>query len=365
MATQIRIPCLLMRGGTSRGPFFNRNHLPQDLDQLAKVLVAAVGAGHRLNINGIGGGNAVTTKVAMISPSQDDQADIDYFFAQVNVEDNGVDFSPTCGNMLAGVAPAAIEMGLFIPAPGETKIRIRLVNTAALVDAIVQTPFDPMPRVEYDGATRISGVPGAAAPIRLNFRDIVGSKTGALFPTGDSIEQIDGVDVTLIDVAVPMMVLRAADLGKSGWEDADELTADQALMNKLEAMRRQAGQRMGLGDVSGKVIPKVGLLAPARDGGSLSVRYFMPWQCHPSLAVTGSMAFAGCVLAPNTVSQDIFEVVQSLESLVFEHPMGKMDVSVDYTLADGQLALQSVGSIRTARLLMRGELMIPTAVFER
>ncbi len=363
MAAQISIPCLFMRGGTSRGPFFNRNHLPQDLDQLAKVLVAAVGAGHRLNIDGIGGGNAVTTKVVMLSPSDDDKADVDYFFAQVNVEDHGVDFSPTCGNMLAGVGPAAIEMGLLSPTPGQTKIRIRSVNTGALIESIVQTPFDPMPRVEYEGDTAIAGVPGTAAPIQLNFMDVVGSKTGALFPSGHTLEQIDGIDATLIDIAVPMMLVRAADLGKTGEESADELTADRDFMDRLEAMRLQAGQRMGLGDVAQKVVPKVGLLAPACQRGCISIRYFMPWQCHPSLAVTGSMAFAGCMLAPGTVSDSIQSITEPAEALIFEHPMGEMEVAVDYALTEEQLELHSAGSVRTARLLMRGELMVPADVF--
>lgn len=363
MAAQIGIPCLFMRGGTSRGPFFNRNHLPQDLDQLAKVLVAAVGAGHKLNIDGIGGGNAVTTKVVMLSPSMDEQADVDYFFAQVNVEDEGVDFSPTCGNMLAGVGPAAIEMGLIKPSQGKTKIRIRSVNTGALIESIVQTPFDPVPRVEYDGNTAIAGVPGTAAPIQLNFMDVVGSKTGALFPSGKTLEQIDGVDVTLIDVAVPMMLVRATDIGKNCCEDADALTADRAFMDKLEAMRLQAGERMGLGDVSKKVVPKVGLLAPAQNCGCVSLRYFMPWQCHPSLAVTGSMAFAGCMLAPGTVADSIHPISEQTDNLVFEHPMGEMEVAVDYAVADNQLELRSAGSVRTARLLMRGELMVPMSVF--
>lgn len=364
MAAQISIPCLFMRGGTSRGPFFNRNHLPQDLDQLAKVLVAAVGAGHRLNIDGIGGSNAVTTKVVMISPSADELADIDYFFAQVNVEDHGVDFSPTCGNMLAGVGPAAIEMGLITPMPGATKVRIRSVNTGALIESIVQTPFDPKPRVEYDGDTAIAGVPGTAAPIQLNFMDVVGSKTGAMFPTGHALEKIDGVDTTLIDIAVPMMLVRATDLGKTGAESADELTADKAFMSRLEAMRLQAGERMGLGDVTQKVVPKAGLLSTAQDCGCISIRYFMPWQCHPSLAVTGSMAFAGCMLAPGTISDRINPITTPTDKLIFEHPMGNMDVAVNYEVANDQLALHSAGSVRTARLLMRGELMVPAAAFE-
>ena len=363
MAEQIAIPCLFMRAGTSRGPFFNRNHLPQDLDQLSKVLVAAVGAGHRLNINGIGGGVAVTTKVAMVSPSYEEWADVDYFFAQVNVEDEIVDFAPTCGNMLSGIGPAAIEMGLMPATEGHTSVKIRSVNTGARIEAIVETPFDPKPRVEYEGSAQIDGVPGTASAIQLNFMDVVGSKTNGLLPTGQAIEQIDGIDTTLIDVAVPMMVLRASDMGKTGYESAQALTDDKAFMQKLETLRLQAGERMGLGDVTKSVVPKVGLLSKPQNNGSVSIRYFMPWQCHPSLAVTGSMAFAGCVLLPGTVAEGLIDIKPNSDSLLFEHPMGDMTVTVDYTLNDGKLDLRASGSIRTARLLMRGELMVPSTTF--
>ena len=364
MAKQIAIPCLFMRAGTSRGPFFNRNHLPQDLDQLSKVLVAAVGAGHKLNINGMGGGVAVTTKVAMVSHSSEEWADVDYFFAQVNVEDDNVDFSPTCGNMLSGIGPAAIEMGLIPATEGQTIVKIRSINTGARIEAIVNTPYDPQPRVEYEGTAQVDGVPGTAAPIQLNFMDVVGSKTNGLLPTGEKIEKIDGIDATLIDVAVPMMMLRAADMGKTGYETAKELNDDKAFIDKLESMRLQAGERMGLGDVSKRVVPKVGLLSAPCNGGSVNIRYFMPWQCHPSLAVTGSMAFAGCVLLPGTIADGMTEIEQGAESLLFEHPMGDMAVTVDYTLDNGELDLRASGSIRTARLLMRGELMVSSTTFE-
>ena len=364
MAEQIAIPCLFMRAGTSRGPFFNRNHLPEDLDQLAKVLVAAVGAGHRLNINGMGGGVAVTTKVAMVSPSQEEWADVDYFFAQVNVEDENVDFSPTCGNMLSGIGPAAIEMGLVPASKDKTTIKIRSINTGARIEAIVETPHDPKPRVEYEGSAQIDGVPGTAAAIQLNFMDVVGSKTNGLLPTGKALEQIDGTDTTLIDVAVPMMMLRAEDMGKTGYETAEDLTADRTFMDRLETLRLEAGERMGLGDVSKRVVPKVGLVSKPRNGGSINIRYFMPWQCHPSLAVTGSMAFAGCTLLPGTVADGLSEVEENASSLLFEHPMGDMEVTVDYSLHDGELDLRASGSIRTTRLLMRGELLVPSTSFD-
>ena len=201
--TQTAIPFLFMRGGTSRGPYLHRADLPEDHETLAQVLIAMVGSGHPLNIDGIGGGNAVTTKVAMLSVSEDDWADVDYFFAQVSVEDRQVDFKPTCGNILVGVGPAAIEMGL-VPATGEvTEVRIRAVNTGARVQARVQTPGG---KVQYDGTASIDGVPGTAAPVELMFRDVVGGATGAMFPTGNRIDTVEGIDVTCMDVAMPMAI---------------------------------------------------------------------------------------------------------------------------------------------------------------
>ena len=366
MSKQNTIPCLFMRGGTSRGPFFDRRDLPDDLDDLAKVLVSVVGAGHKLNIDGIGGGVAVTTKVVMISPSDDEWADIDYFFAQVNVEDEGVDFGPSCGNMLSGVAPAALEMGMMPFSQGDTTtVKIAAVNTGAKVEAIVQTPSNPEPYVEYEGDIEIAGVPRSAAPIMLNFRDVVGSKTGALFPSGKTIDIIDGIDTTLIDIAVPMMIVRAADLGKTGHEQWEALTNDSSFMARLEALRLEAGKLMGLGDVSGKVIPKVGLLAPPQSQGCVTIRYFMPWQCHPSLAVTGSMGFAGCVLAPGTVAEGVAKITGVPDSLVFEHPQGQMEVTVDYEINQGELKFHAAGSVRTARLLMKGDVIVPSHLGSR
>jgi len=365
MSAQVAIPCLLMRGGTSKGPYFNRHHLPEDLDQLAKVLIAAVGSGHALNIDGIGGGAAVTTKVVMVSPSSDEWADVDYFFAQVNVVEQRVDFSPTCGNMLAGVGPAAISMGMVTAKPGVTEVKIRSVNTGALVEAIVQTPKLPVPSVEYSGTARIDGVPGTAAPILLKFMGVVGSKTGALFPTGNAKEQINEVDVTLIDVAVPMMIVRAQDLGLSGHETAAEIDAMTELTARMEAMRIEAGQRMGLGDVTEKVVPKMAIVASPANGGNIAARYFMPWSCHPSMAVTGGICIASCALAPGTVAEGLESLnAENPGHIVIEHPMGQMDVIADYSVTEGVFELNSAGILRTARLLMRGEIMIPAAVWE-
>lgn len=351
------IPFLFMRGGTSRGPYFNRADLPPDRDTLAAVLLDAIGAGHPQNIDGIGGGVAVTTKVAMLSPADHDWADIDYFFAQVAVDAAMVDFAPSCGNILAGVGPAAIEMGLIAARDGETPVRIRNTNTGALTEAIIQTPGGV---VDYQGTARIDGVPGTAAPIRLTFMDVIGSKTGALFPTGTPREVIDGIEVTCIDVAVPMVIARPDGFGLTGHEAPAVLDANRDFHARMESIRIEAGRRMGLGDVTRSVTPKVGLLAPKAGAGDVCARYFMPWSCHPSMAVTGAQCLASCVLAPGTVAEGLVPTPAATPAvLTIEHGAGVIDVTVDFAVTAAGFQLTSAGILRTARKLAAGELFVP------
>ena len=361
--SQTPIHCLFMRGGTSRGPYFRREDLPEDRERLAEVLIAAVGAGHPLNIDGIGGGAAVATKTVMLSKGSDGWADVDYFFAQVQVTKREVDFGPTCGNMLAGVGPAAIEMGLVPVTGDETRVKIRAVNTGARIEAIVQTPGG---RVEYAGDAHIDGVPGTAAPIVLNFMDVIGSKTGKLFPTGAPVDTIGGRDVTCIDVAMPLVIGRAADFGITGGETREELDANRDLHALMEPIRIEAGRKMGLGDVTRSVVPKLAFLAEPAAGGAIAARYFMPWECHPSMAVSGAICIGSCLMAPGTVAGGLARVPEERPApLGIEHPMGRIDVAMDADGVEGGLDLRAAGVLRTARLLMRGELMVPGAVWQR
>lgn len=354
--TQTGIPFLFMRGGSSRGPYFRRADLPEDRDALADVLIQVVGAGHPNNIDGLGGGTAVTTKVAMLSASEEDGVDVDYFFAQVSVDAREVDFSPTCGNILVGVGPAAIEMGL-VPATGDvTTLTIRAVNTGALVEAVVQTPDG---KVTYEGDTEISGVLGTSAPVGVNFLGVVGTSCGAMLPTGNLHDTIDGVEVTCMDVAMPMMIARADAFGLTGYETAAELDANAELFARMEAVRLKAGKLMGLGDVTKSVTPKIGLIARPRDGGTVTTRYFMPWKTHPTMAVTGSQCIAACVLTPGTVADGLADVPAGTPAVVsVEHPAGAIEVTVDYIRDATGTQIKSAGLIRSARLIARGEVMV-------
>lgn len=358
--SQTGIPYVFMRGGTSRGPYFNRADLPEDRETLAEVLLAVIGSGHELNIDGIGGGVAVTTKVAMLSPSDDDWAEVDYFFAQVSVQDRLVDFKPTCGNILSGVGPAAVELGIVRPKGDETEIRIRAVNTGARVVARIQTPGGAM---RYDGEAAIAGVPGTAAPVALSFMGVVGSSTGAFLPTGNLRDTFDGIEVTCMDVAMPMVIARAAEFGLTGYETVAELDAHTEFFARMEMVRLKAGEAMGMGDVSKSVTPKFGLLAPSRDGGTICTRYFMPWKTHPSMAVTGSQCLASCALTPGTVADGLLKrPTESPAKVVLEHASGTIEVLVDFEM-NNHFTLNSAGLLRTARKLADGQVYVPAHVW--
>lgn len=361
--TQTAIPFLFFRGGTSRGPYFERADLPEDRETLSRVLVAVTGSGHPLNIDGIGGGATVTTKVAMLSRSEDPWADVDYFFAQVSVEDGQVDYRPTCGNMLSAVGPAAIEMGLVTAQGGETDVNILSVNTGARVTATIKTPNA---RVAYEGDAAIAGVPGTAAPVALTFKDVVGSVTGAFLPTGNIRDEIDGIEVTCMDVAMPMVIARADALGITGDETREELEANRGLFERMEAIRLKAGRLMNMGDVAQSVTPKFGLLSPARRGGTFSARYFTPWNCHPSMAVTGAQCLASCGLTPGSVADGLVERPETgPAAIAIEHPQGQIDVQVDFERKEGDFLLRSAGLLRTARKLVAGEVFVPASVWTR
>jgi 2-methylaconitate cis-trans-isomerase PrpF len=344
-----------MRGGTSHGPYFLARDLPADVETRDRVLLAVMGSPDVRQIDGLGGADTLTSKVAIVSPSTQADADVDYLFAQVSIDKARVDTAPSCGNMLAGVGPFAIERGLVAATPGATRVRIFNVNTRSKIEAVVNTPTGS---VEYEGAHAIDGVPGTAAPIALNFSDVVGSKCAGLFPTGATCEQIDGITVTCIDVAMPMVLIAAADVGVSGYE-TDELIADRPLCARLEQIRLEAGRRMGLGDVSTLVIPKLALLARPQSGGTLSSRYFTPHHLHAAHAVTGGICVGAGALLDGTVAAALADRGAAHNGIVtIEHPSGTLEVAL--VLSSGATrGIQSAGVIRTARKLMDGEVFVP------
>ena len=360
-ASETGIPCTLMRGGTSKGPFFLASDLPSDGATRDRVLLAAMGSPDARQIDGVGGADSLTSKVAIVSPSSRAGMDVDYFFAQVSVDRPFVDVTPTCGNMLAGVGPFAIERGLIAPGDPVTPVTIYLVNTGTVAVAYVPTPGG---EVTYAGETSIAGVPGTAAAIRIDFRDTAGSVCNVLLPTGNPIDRFDGIEATLIDNGMPMVVVRASDLGKSGYEAPAELNADEKLKARLEAIRVLAGERMGLGDVRAKVIPKISLIAPPQAGGHVMTRTFIPHKCHAAIGVLMAVTVGTACVVPRSVAQGVVRPQQGpVQQLSIEHPSGEF--SVEFQLEHTRDGLKMIRSslIRTARALFRGELLVPARVW--
>ncbi len=357
MIDQLAIPCLIMRGGTSRGPYFHAADLPGDVATRDRILLAVMGSPDLRQIDGIGGADTLTSKVAIVSKSTRPGVDVEYLFAQVDIGRPIVDTSPSCGNMLAGVGPFAIETGLVAAGPGTTTVVIFDVNTESRIEAVVQTPNG---RVIYDGDAAIDGVPGTAAPIVLNFLDAVGAKTGVMLPTGQVSEMIDGVEVSCLDVCMPMVMMRAADLGLSGIEGRKEIDTNTALLARIEAIRLQAGVRMGFGDVSDMVIPKVGLLSPPRDGGCITSRYLTPHRLHAAHAVTGAVCVATACLLEGSIAYPMAKRPAGNPCTIWiEHPSGQADVRMEIAGGGESLAVARAGVVRTARPIMQGSVFVP------
>ncbi|TMH66858.1 MAG: 4-oxalomesaconate tautomerase [Betaproteobacteria bacterium] len=352
-----RIPCMMMRGGTSKGPFFLASDLPDDIAQLHRTLLAVMGSEHIRQIDGIGGGDSLTSKAVIVGRSKRPGIDVEYLFAQVAVGGDTVDTAPNCGNMLSAVGPFAIERGLVTATSPQTTLRIFNRNTGKTIEAIVQTPDG---KVTYKGRTAIDGVPGQGAPVMLNFLDAAGAKTGKLLPTGEPIDVINGIQVSCVDFASPLVLIAATALGNTGHETKPALDHDKALFNRVETIRLEAARRMGLGDAIGKVLPKVALLATPEHGGSISSRYLTPWTCHAAHAVTGALCIAAACCVPGSVAASIAVPGRNTGTIAIEHPAGRMEmrVEVDPTATARDVVISRAGVVRTARLLLSGHVFV-------
>jgi len=336
---------MVMRGGTSKGLYFLAGDLPADPAARDDLLLRIMGSPDARQIDGLGGAHPLTSKVAVVDRSPADGVDVDYHFLQVVVDAAVVSDRQNCGNLLAGVGPFAIERGL-VPAlvTDHTEVRIRMLNTGGTATATVPLHAG---RPRYDGSTAISGVPGRAAAIRLDFEDVAGSSCGALLPTGNPVDEVEGFAATLVDNGMPVVVLRAADLGVSGYEDCAELESNAPLRKTLERVRLAAGPRMNLGDVTAATVPKLTLVAPPRDGGSVSTRTFIPHRCHEAIGVLGAVSVATAALLPEGPAADVAQLDDDRSTVIVEHPTGTFEAVVD-------LEAQRAGIIRTARKLMDG-----------
>jgi 4-oxalomesaconate tautomerase len=356
---QAPIPCYFMRGGTSRGPFFLESDLPSDVAARDRVLLAVMGSPDKRQIDGLGGANPLTSKVGIVRKSMTPGVDLDFLFAQLQPEKSTVDTTPNCGNMLAAVVPFALERGLVQSQGESTTLRVLTLNTDMQCDITVQTPGG---RVSYGGQAHIDGVPGTSAPIKINFLDTAGSVAASLLPTGHVRDLIDGIAVTCIDNGMPLVIFKAADVGRTGYESVDAMNADAELKARIEKLRIACGHAMGLGDVTAKNYPKMTLIAPPRTGGSICTRSFIPHVCHDAIGVLAAVTVGtACVLEGSTTQGVAVVPSGTAKTISVEHPTGEFSVELEIDPANPQNVLRAA-LLRTARLIMRGEVMVPAAL---
>ncbi|NVO27485.1 4-oxalomesaconate tautomerase [Donghicola sp. C2-DW-16] len=341
------IEAIWMRGGTSKGLYMHLADLPGDVAARDDLLLRLMGSPDPRQIDGVGGADPLASKVALLGPSSREDADVDYLFLQIFVDQALVSDAQACGNILAGVGPAAIEMGLVRADGDVTEVRIHMLNTGEVAVARVQTPGGV---VRYDGDAAIDGVPGTAAPIELMFTNIAGSMCGALLPSGQVCDVVEGVACTLIDNGMPVVLMRAADLGLRGNESPAELEADATLKERVEAIRLAVGPLMNLGDVREKSVPKMALISPAQNGGAVNTRSFIPHRCHSSIGVFAAVSVASACTLEGSVAYDM-AVRPEDGRYAIEHPSGAAEVMIR---TDATGAVTGAGTLRTARKLMQG-----------
>jgi len=351
-----------MRGGTSRGPFFLERDLPKDTAARDAVLLKVLGSPDVRQIDGLGGADPLTSKVGIVRAGQAPGVDLEFLFAQVSIKEARVDTTPNCGNMLAAVAPFGLETGLVKAAGELTSLRVLTRNTGTLSDIEVQTPGGT---VEYEGTAHIDGVPGTAAPINISFLETAGSVCGALLPTRNLVDRFDDIEVTCIDNGMPVVIMGAEKLGLSGYETRDELNANARLKQRIEAIRLQAGPAMNLGDVTQKVVPKMCLVAKPHAGGQICTRTFIPHDCHAAVGVLGAVTVATAAVLPGSVANRYALVPGShVKTVSVEHPSGEFSVVLTMNPRNPSEVLRAA-LLRTARLLMRGEVFVPHAIYAK
>jgi 4-oxalomesaconate tautomerase len=362
--SQVSLPCSVMRGGTSKGLFFLATDLPSDTDARDKFLLSAMGSPDAREIDGMGGGHPLTSKVAVVSKSSRIGVDVDYLFLQVWPDRPEVSDQQNCGNILAAVGPFAIETGLVEVTSDLTPVVIYMVNTDSKATAYIETPNG---RVNYEGTARIDGVPGFHAPVDLNFEDVAGSSCGSLLPTGNVVDVVNGVEVTCIDNGMPVVCLKAEDFGVTGNETPAELESNSALKEKIEAIRLELGARMNLGDVTNKTVPKMSLLSKAKDGGLINTRTFIPHRVHEAIGVLGAVSVATACVLKGSVAHQITEVTpgDGAVEIEVEHPTGFFTVQMQIDSSGAELKILKSALLRTARMLMSGTIFVPKSVMQK
>jgi 4-oxalomesaconate tautomerase len=349
---QLKVPCMLMRGGTSKGAYFLAKDLPADPAERDALILSIMGSPDARQVDGIGGAHPLTSKIAIVSPSTRRDCDVDFLFGQVLLDKPMIDYTPNCGNILAGIGPFAIERGLVESRDPVTRVKVLITNTGTRAELSVETRGGS---VNYAGEARIDGVPGGAAPIAIDFLDTAGSVCGALLPTGNPIDRVAGVEATLIDNGMPVIVLAAASVDRTGHESREVLNSDAALKARLEEIRLAAGPLMRLGDVRTKVVPKIALVAPPTAGGHVATRSFIPHECHAAIGVLAAVTVATACVLPGSPAAAVARIPEGrVKTLSVEHPTGEFGVRLELGGTREHPSVERAGLLRTARLLFDG-----------
>ena len=350
--SQNAIACMLMRGGTSKGTYYLDSDLPSDPAAREEALLRIMGSPDSRQIDGVGGAHPLTSKVAIIKKSEREGIDVDYLFVQVVVDEARTTTAQNCGNILAGVGPFAIEKGLVQTQDGETVVTVFMENTDSVARQRIQTPGG---QVQYDGDARIDGVPGTHAPIMIEFVGVAGSSCGALFPTGNVVDVVDGITVTMVDNGMPVVMMAAESLGLKGNEEIEMLENNQALKDRVEAIRLKVGPMMNLGDVSDKTVPKMTIVSAPLNGGLINTRSFIPHRVHEAVGVLAAASVAVAATTTGAVGHDMANIPGGDRKLCYvEHPTGALAVEVEKSEEPDELEPKSVAIMRTARKLFDG-----------
>lgn len=359
---QTAINYMQIRGGSSKGLYFDARDISDSEIVRDATLIAIFGKGE-CQIDGLGGGQPLTSKAALVSPSTRHDADLDYLFCQIVVGEDRVDTKPNCGNILAGIGVFAIEAGMIEAGNEETHITVHMVNSGKLCELVMQTPNG---KINYAGDTVIAGVPGSASAIICNYKEVAGSACGSLLPTGNQIDIVDGIQVTCIDNGMPVVVIRAEDMGITGYESPAELNDNEVLKGRLQSIRLQLGPMMNLGDVDGAAVPKMCMISPPKNGGIVNTRTFIPYKCHESIGVLGAVSVATACLLPHGLATQMIKKIKlnndGAINLSIEHPTGEFACALRAAVEHDNIRIYSAGLVRTARLLSRGQLYIPNTL---
>lgn len=351
---------MLARGGTSKGAYFLKSDLPADAKARDAILLSVMGSPDARQVDGLGGAHPLTSKVAIVSKSTEPGIDIDFLFAQIIPDKDKVDTTPNCGNILAGIGPFAIERGLIKAQDPQTRVTVRTVNTGTIAELCIETPHGD---INYEGQARIDGVPGTAAPIAIDFLDAEGSVCGKLLPTGNVVDKIAGIDCTLIDNGMPVIVMAAASFGLTGDEPRDQLNDDKALKVRLEVVRLLAGPLMNLGDVKHKVVPKLCLVSKPVHGGHVNTRSFIPHECHSAIGVFAAVTVATACVLPGSPANRVAIIPPGRSKVMsIEHPTGEFSVRLEVGGTAEAPVVERAGLLRTARLLFDGVAYVKPSV---